>query len=1650
MLCKVKYIESVYGEYPKLTDRLTTIYHSVWDTIESSKLFRQYGEGKNATYLFSSPNTEQNKKQIDLIKSINEKYNTPEGKSIVQSKPTKAGNNMSVQVVVHPIAQQEYDKLNPPTLFQKEGIESSKASPKTLAIVKDFLKRIGVNTANVSDIVVDGKQMDANAVALITQKLVQVTEGKEDIALPEEAMHFAVEIIQQKDPTLFNQLLKEVGSYKLMNDVFAQYSGDKNYQTKEGKPDVIKLKKEAIGKILAEIVINKSEGLSEKPELLAKAESWWQKIINAIKSIFQKSGFDTAAMDILSGKDIGQVEDIIAPEGEAFLQKPTETTQDSVYTKLKDVQATIVKKDDGYYIAGTKILNRVTDFVKDWYQRRFNNNELKTDLQTAIDDMKAEKGTAGHADLEHIQKLLVDDDGYLRDEELDDSKYVSQLDPNDNTSYELLKNNLRERLHSFPVGTRFMAEVMVYDGKNTAGTIDFLAITPDSKVNILDWKFMDLNIDRHTDIPWYKTAAWNLQMEQYKKILEKNYGIKSENFKQTRMIPIKTFYTKGDIKEGILPRLESIEIGDVNIKNITDDYLIPVGLESERTGNDEVDKLISKLRAEYQSISEKSVPASEKTAKAEQLNSLFTAIRQLQMRQNIVPLLKQAKILNKSIQKTIDTFNTNWVGTDAMNYSDEDLSRFQKELLDAEKGLSIYLNLDIDLADLFSTDNLNEEQIKSLKELKEDLRDTVENARILNNKLDKVNIAFARDFNAAREKAGDVTLPEKIIRGIDRLLATPSTLQMRAMGAFFKKTNRALDKAKKDTVEEAERLTTLRTNYEKLIATLGLTNKNRFDLIKKKDKNELIDQYKKEFYTELKSKIADRDTKWITDNIDKAAYKEELEKRLKEEYDRIENKSRVGTDEQIANDILRERSKAFDLYNISTPTSPGWLLYDIVKKFPVKTWESSEWIELNKLSNKAAKDFYDYILERNTYYQSIGYLNRGEARAFLPWVRKSLMEKLIMNGDILIGEGILRSISMDEGDVGFGKYDPRTGEIVNAIPKYFTTKIQDDVSDDLFRNMTLYNEMAIKFKYLSDIEGQSLGLLNIERNKEAIATSIFGKSRRDENGDLKYIKDNSQNAKLLESMINSVIYGQRYLQDESFDHVLGKIGNFGKKFNDKLGMKIFPEDLVGRQISLNKTITEVNNFFQLKTMGLSLLSPTSNLFGGTSQSLINAGKYYTKQDYIQSELWIQSKMLGGVSEEDRKKFIGALDYFLPLTENYNREFAKKLSLNMLNQESIQDALYLLMRQSDKHVQTVNFRSYIINSAVIDGEVVNAREYVRKTPEFEDMYDGDSEQNKQKQKDYEEAVQKLLDEKGVLKVGEIKDGKFILPGVDRKSDSVIETTRKIQKLTSDALGTMTEQNKRLLNMTVYGSSFMIFKNWVPRLVEVRMGGLIYNSASDAYEWGRMRSVFAAMSPNVFKSIGDLKDSLIANSKGVEFMKEMYEKQKTEYEQETGKEFKMTASEFSDMFRANVRNQMYDVMAMTLMVAIYLGLKANAPDKGEDPATLNQYKFLLRAADKLRDEITYFYDPSSFSQLILSGIFPSIQILTNFEKVFTNFLQENYGLMTGNDDLVKNAHTVKYLMKIFPVANQIQQYMPMLFPDLAKNLGIQMQSTSGMIR
>lgn len=1527
--------------------------------------------------------------------------------------------------------------------FSQSATIGSTASNETVDLMKDFLNRIGVKIQTLEKLQVNGTMQDANGVANIMQRLVQVVQGKENVALIEEAMHFAVEIIEQRNPTLFNKLLKEINSYAIFNDVVAEYGNNPNYQTADGKPDIRKLKKEAIGKVLAESVINKNEGLTEKPELLAKVESWWQQIINALKSIFLESGFDQASMQVLSGEFEGTVDDLRAEEGDIYLQQAT-TKQDQIINNLLEVSNSIDETDTGYAINGVKVARRVTELVKDWYSNRFADKDLtKSEFQQAVDDLKAEKGTAGHNDIEWMLKnhFLADDRTLLpKDQRPSDAGYVSQLDPNNRIPYNLLKVNLEKRLESFGPGTKFLAETIVYNNKDLAGKVDFIAVTPEGKVSILDWKFMDLNLQQYKDVPWYKVNGWRQQMKLYKNILQNTYGVASEDFDQTRMIPIKAIYTDTDYKNEVKPRLTGLQIGDVNVKAEENAYLLPVGLETEKTGIKKLDALIEKLNKVYQTISEKKAAPGMKAEKARQLNALYDAIRQLQVRQNIKPLLHQAKVLNVEIERIISDYNNIFKGKDPKSFTRQEKNDFADRILAFEDSLKVYETLSTDLKSVFRG-QLSEEDAETLK----DIIKTSDSAKDLASDLEDVSKEFATDIIAKSQNVLDFLNPEKVVRGFSRWFGSTSTIQLKATELLYKLANTAFANAAQDTIEQGKILQSLKTGYDKWAKGKGLNNKNYFDILKKKGKNELIDEFNPEFYSQLKSKTTgaakeNKDHKWVIDNIDVAEYNKFLSEQKEKEYTRIRDKARFGTQEENDKAIAREINDINQLYNTSTTTSPGWLLYDYVKKYPKREkWESPEWKELNKPANAPALEFYKYIKKRNEAYEKLGYINSAQARTFLPFVRKSLMEKIVMGGQIRLGEDLMRAVTVSESDIGFGQIDPITKEPIYNIPKYFTRATDEEASEDLFRNMTLLNEMAIRYEYLSNIEDQMRLIVRVESNKEAIKTSYFGKTIYKEDGDPATVADNSDNTKLVRDMMEAIVYGHRFVENENFDQLLGGLAGFGKRANKVLGVKVFSENYDNAQISMNKALGSLNNYFQLKTLGLNPISALSNLLGGSFQSYINAGTYFTKSQFLANEFLMAGRMNGA----DSAKYLGALEYFLPLTENYNQEIARKLSVG-LNPEGVQEILMSLMRKSDQYVQTVNFFSYLDNAIVIDGEVTNAREYLRKTDKYANIYKVSATERAELEKSFDSEVEKLVNEKGVMKLATMENGSMVIPGIERKSDSVIELRRKVQAITKDALGNLSDDDVRKINLNIYGKSFMIFKNWIPRLIDVRLGNLKYNSATEAYEWGRSRMVMRVLSDGLIPAMGRFMDIVQGNEAGIEYMREMFEKKAAEYKKDTGKVLKMTEAEFMDLVRKNIKDQATDVAFYLTLTSIFLGLKAAAPDDDDDKATQNQYKFMLRVVDKVKDEIAYFYNPTSLVNLTKSGIFPSLSLYDNFIKMFKNFGLEMYYLGTDDIKAADKNQVTKYFLKGFPVLYEFDIPILLFFPDVAKDLGMKAQS------
>ena len=110
MSCPVPYIEKEYRKISdKLADRLTSTFHATWRKINSSKLFREYGNER----LLSKKGTVIYEKQIAFIKDVNN------NEKLIDLKPTKSGFNTKVIVNVHSIAQRIFNEISQEEQFKK-------------------------------------------------------------------------------------------------------------------------------------------------------------------------------------------------------------------------------------------------------------------------------------------------------------------------------------------------------------------------------------------------------------------------------------------------------------------------------------------------------------------------------------------------------------------------------------------------------------------------------------------------------------------------------------------------------------------------------------------------------------------------------------------------------------------------------------------------------------------------------------------------------------------------------------------------------------------------------------------------------------------------------------------------------------------------------------------------------------------------------------------------------------------------------------------------------------------------------------------------------------------------------------------------------------------------------------------------------------------------------------------------------------------------------------------------------------------------------------------------------------------------------------------------------------------------------------------
>jgi hypothetical protein len=180
---------------------------------------------------------------------------------------------------------------------QKDDVKYQLSSASKQAPIKAvdkkvtaFIKALGGQVREVDQLIVEGSVVSGNAVVNVITRTIQVAKGKASAdTLSEEAAHIYVQWLP-KNSILLRDMMKDIRNRREYKEVMDEYSSNPFYQKEDGTVDEEKIAIEAIGKVIAGVIVGKySRDI--------KAQSWFQRLMDWIRKTFGTAEFNEVKED---------------------------------------------------------------------------------------------------------------------------------------------------------------------------------------------------------------------------------------------------------------------------------------------------------------------------------------------------------------------------------------------------------------------------------------------------------------------------------------------------------------------------------------------------------------------------------------------------------------------------------------------------------------------------------------------------------------------------------------------------------------------------------------------------------------------------------------------------------------------------------------------------------------------------------------------------------------------------------------------------------------------------------------------------------------------------------------------------------------------------------------------------------------------------------------------------------------------------------------------------------------------------------------------------------------------------------------------------------------------------------------------------------
>ena len=1528
-------------------------------------------------------------------------------------------------------------------LFQVTPVTEEAPSESINELVKGWLAKMGIKYENVENITTtEGEPIDAIAKADLLHKIVQVAEGKADITtLPEEAAHFLVELLGADNP-IFRGMMNVITEYPIYDEVVAEYGELYGH-------DETKLKKEAVGKMIARAIINKEEvkNISRFKKWFDSAWRWIKKHVLGVKSsdIEDSLAPFAEAANIILGQRTDGLEPIESLQPDVFYQVSEEerNQRDIVDENLQENRIQRDIEEGGYKTAKGKVKNRVSELKDEFFKKIFR----KPNQETEYSNLLAAKGTILHKYLEVIGESLFN--GKEVDMETVQKKVIADLtDKNDvanepfigkseaffkltGTQFGELRDGLTKVVEGVqarqkkidPKGTvKFFPEIIIYDQfGDVGGTIDLAVLYSNGAVGVYDYKGINFN-PKHRQVSLLAEDAYNIQIAEYKKILKDRYGVKE--FAETRIIPIDM--QMNESTNGYA----SLAMGATDINDKARPYLEHIPVAREETEDKALNLALRKLFDLYDSLRADLSKDPYNEEIATRASHVKKQIREIQLNRDV-------SFIYGEIRSLYDQFAEREIlPIDHPEYLHNDKLRDFREMIKAYEDFGI---------NAMATAK-SQEDIPLIQDL-ERIAHMIGSLQRRIEHVERENINRESDYDV-----GATAKAEGFMGRLFKQLSQFNRPVFKKLSDMIHVNSQNVRTQVDATVEDIGKKTDTLKEWAR---ARGKSLQDAFDMIIiTNDKDDpklrgqeggLVKKFSQKFYDNRNTAREVGDKKWFLEHTqieigaDGRLYyigetRKEYDEKRKKYHDYIKRTYPGDERREFRNEQLRTWDNKYNITDNQSIALYNTRNYLIRPQEAPKNY-SDQYNFMLRVENKPLLDYYNTYVEYNKKFAEMTGKNINEN--FIAEISKDLMDMIGetgVSGLTGIWDNIKRSIEVREFDLQRGSIDPATGKQIQAIPLFYTDKLKGRVTEK--------DREKIKQEMLADetvtvVEGTDKWNKEFERREKAQEYSTGSKSKsKDLSRSLILFAETAYSYEQLKNSESTALALREMMKasDQETELVDGSgkkfLNAFTRKTATMLGVPLSEQQAFeqfinlywygqtmqggdrtitvgGKTYSASKAYQNIMKLTSATALGLKPLLAAGNALGIKSNYYMTGweGRYYTKEDIKNTHKLLLTR---------NENYALGYKFFEPYTHNLSFRKANNLSASKTVKFATFENLFILHRVGDEMIDR-NITISMMQRFGIDSDGVVKRL---------DRIKGE-------------------DKRSLLERGKTENDKYSIEGLSE--EQYIRFRRMIQRAAVGVKGNMPEEDRNLIGTTLTGQALMQFRNWMPGLITKRFKDLQHDELFDEYDVGRFRVFFGEFTAKGLmpklgaftRLLGEVTMMNLYNKKGINM--EVTEKYYNKY-MISNPDSSLTLEEFVELRKAKLQGMAKEIQILLGFVLLVTGGKAFLPEEEDDPVSIAvalAAQNMFRMSHRGLLELSFFFSPKSVTTILKSPV-PSLRVFNDISKMLRNSLDETRDFVIGEESKQDKTPAFYYISKLVPVSSSAVDFFD-IFDTYNKDRG-----------